>query len=138
MHNDPFLDENQFILMAIESQVTSYYAEYPKLVDHNVEKVYNSIQRVFDKEIQDKKPPKLRLKPLEQGLYDRIENVCRLYTGEQTIESEEADIDDILASHPASKSTIVKCMKRLRSSIKTWTGNVYGQRGYLDYVSNFI
>ncbi|GAB5493626.1 MAG: hypothetical protein Phog2KO_38410 [Phototrophicaceae bacterium] len=138
MYPDSFLDENQFILMAIESQVTNYYAEHPELVDYNVEKVYNSIQRVFEKEIQDKNPPKLRLKPREQELYDRIENVCRLYTGEQTIESEEADIDDILASHPVAKDTIVKCMKRLRSSIKTWTGNVYGQRGYLDYVSNFI
>lgn len=140
MKKDVFFEENQFILMAIESQVTAHYRENPELVDNNVEKVYNSLQRVFDKEVKERDAPKLRFKPIEQALYDRIESVCRLYTGEEILESEvgELDEEDILAFDPAAKTIIIQCMKRLRSSIKTWSGNTYGIRGYLDYISNFM
>jgi len=140
MKNDMFFEENQFILMAIESQVIAHYRENPELVDNNVEKVYNSLQRVFDKEVKERNAPKLRFNPIEQALYDRIETICRLYTGEEVLDSEdeELDEDDILNFNPVSKTVIIQCMKRLRSSIKTWSGNTYGIRGYLDYISNFM
>lgn len=144
MKKDIFFEENQFILMAIESQVTITYRQNPELVDNNVEKVYNSLQRVFDKEVKERDAPKLRFTPLEQDLYDRIDTVCRLYTGEQLLDSKALDVEDEddleldFNPNPVSKTIIIQCMKRLRSSIKTWSGNTYGIRGYLDYISQFM
>lgn len=149
MYPEPFLDENHGTLLSIESIVVAYYREHPNLSDSNVEKVYNSLQRVFDKEVQGKNPPKLRFNDLEQDLFDRIEAICRILVGDddaeplsedeqETVETDSEEIE-ALEIDPVPKDVMVKCMKRLRSSIKTWTGrNAYGRQGYLNYVSSFI
>lgn len=134
MRTDDFFEANQGILMSIESVVISYYRDHPDLVDHNVDKVYEAIQRTYEKELKGKKPPKLRLKDLEVELHEDVLSVCMIMLGEETVEDEEGN--DITVGS-ASKETIIACMKKLRSSIKTWTSS-YGRRGYLDYVSNFI
>lgn len=134
MRTDEFFEANQGILMSIESVVISYYRDHPDLVDHNVDKVYEAIQRTYEKELKGKKPPKLRLKDLEVELHEDVLSVCMIMLGEETVEDEEGN--DITVGS-ASKETIIACMKKLRSSIKTWTSS-YGRRGYLDYVSNFI
>ncbi len=142
MRKDEFFDENQDVLRAIEFEVVRYYRLRPELVDNNVEKVYNGLQRVFDKEVQDKKPPKLRFTPLEQELYDRIDDICRVHTNDGIEDDENMEelleIQEDFEFHIVSKTVIIQCMKRLRKSIKTWSGNTYGIRGYLDYISNFM
>ena len=135
MFNDDFIDENESSLLTIESAVMGFYRDYPDLVDHNVDKVYEAIQRTYEKELQGKNPPKLRLRDLEVELHENILGVCKVLMGEETVEDEEGNE---LTVGWATKETIIDCMKRLRSSIKTWTGKAYGRRGYLDYVSRFI
>ena len=135
MRTDEFFDANEGILLSIESMVISFYRDHSDLVDYNVDKVYEAIHRSYEKELKGKNPPKLRLKDLEVELHERILDICKVLIGEETVEDEDGN-EIIVGS--ASKETIIACMKRLRSSIKTWTGNAYGRTGYLDYVSRFI
>ena len=168
MFQDDFLDAHQGILQSIEMSVVAYYRNHQNLVDYNVEKIYNGIQRTFDKEIQGKNPPRLKFSPLEQELFDNIERFCRIFVGDaelselyEEVEEEgdaaqeinEEDIPKIIVEvdegreededldsliDPVSKEVVVQAMKRLRKSIKTWTGNTYGKQGYLNYISNFM
>lgn len=151
MRPDPFFDEHQGILQSIEMNVVAYYREHPELTDYNVEKVYNGLQRSYEKEIQDRKAPKLRFNEMEQDLFNKIENISRFFVGEVDLqqvrdqdsedsehEDEASDEDEPGLIEPVSKEVIVKALKRLRGSIKTWTGKVRGQRGYLDYISQFM
>lgn len=138
----------EHILRIIELNVVMYYREHPKLADSNLEKIYNSIQRTYEKEIQEKNPPKLRFNELEQDLFDSIHHITRYFIGEAKMEVLETDdnedetsekIEDMNADfEPVSKKAIVDCMKRLRSSIKIWSGNAYGRQGYLNYISQFM
>lgn len=148
MRSDPFFDEHQGILQSIETNVVAYYREHPELTDYNVEKVYTGLQRTFEKEIQDRKAPKLRFNELEKRLFDMIEGISRFFVGEKGLlphkeqdgfaEDEESDEILLDSGESVSKEVIVKALKRLRGSIKTWTGKVRGQRGYLDYISQFM
>lgn len=135
MFNDDFVEANEGILMSIESAVMGFYRDHVDLVDYNVDKVYEAIQRTFEKELQGKNPPTLRLKGLEEELHSNVLNICKVLIGEEPVEDEEGN-EVTLPAVP--KETIVDCMKRLRKSIKTWTGNAYGRTGYLDYVKRFI
>lgn len=147
MRSDPFFDEHQDILQSFEMNVVAYYREHPGLTDYNIEKIYNSLQRIYEKEIQDRKPPKLRFNDLEQGLFDMLESISRFFVGEEEVElhrshdhdsedgeheieeqddNEESDEELLDSIEHVSKEVIVKAMKRLRGSIKTWTGKVRG------------
>jgi hypothetical protein len=141
MHLDDFLEEHQVILQTIELNVVMYYRKHPNLVDYNVEKIYNSIQRTFEKEIQEKNPPNLRLTPFEQALFDAVEYMCRIFVGDEEfkLSAENRTSDDEIPEQalidPVPKEVIVQSMKWVRRSINTWTGKVHGKQGYLDYIS---
>lgn len=135
MRRDIFSEENQGILLSIESTVMGFYRENPDLVDHNVNKVYEAVQRRFEKEVKGKKPSKLRLKGLEEELHKEVLSICQIQIGEESIIDEDGE--EVYVGE-TSKETMIACMKKLRKSIKTWTGNAYGRRGYLDYVRRFI
>jgi hypothetical protein len=133
-HHD-LTDEYQGIFMTIELEVVNTYRNNPELVDHNVDKVYEGLHRTFEKELQGKNPPRLRLNDLEEALHDRLTGLCEIFLGDGELKNEDGeDID--LPMEPISKEVIVKILKRLRSSIKTWSS--YGRRGYLEYISRFM
>jgi hypothetical protein len=135
MSHDEFFEANQVILLSIESTVMGFYREHNDLVDHNINKVYEAIYRKFEKELQGRNPPKLRLKGLEEELYERMLAICLIMIGEEPIEDEDGNESYV---GEVSKELMIACIKRLRNSIKTWTGKAYGRRGYLDYVRRFI
>jgi hypothetical protein len=116
MLNDPFIDGHENILLSIESAVMGFYRKHPDLVDYNVDKVYEAIQRAFEKELQGKNPPKLRLKGLEEDLHENILGIYNVMIGEETVEDEQGNEITIGS---ASKEIIINCLKRLRKSIKT-------------------
>jgi hypothetical protein len=135
MSHDEFFEANQGILLSIESTVIRFYHDHNELVDHNVNKVYEAIHRKFEKELQGKNPPKLRLKGLEEELHETLLAICLIMIGEESVEGEDGEESYV---GEVSKELMIACIKRLRSSIKTWTGKAYGRRGYLDYVRRFI
>ncbi|MDQ7026799.1 MAG: hypothetical protein Q9P44_14720 [Anaerolineae bacterium] len=145
--------EYQHIFMSIELNVTNFYRQHPNLVDHNIDKIFAGIQRTLEKELQNRKPPKLRWKGAEEDLFNQLMDLSRIVLGEEEfdivkdgneideddINDEDMDEDDEPIIETISKETMVKIMRRLRRSINTWSGsNAYGRRGYLNYISQFM
>jgi len=124
----------QDIFHNIELNVVTFYREHPDLVDHQVDKIYEALQRTFEKELQGKKPPRLRWKGAEEELFMRLMALSELIMG-NTLETEDGEPVE-LPVEPISKELLVKIFKRLRSSINLWSER--GRRGYLDYIINFM
>jgi hypothetical protein len=159
---DNLTEEYQHIFMSIELNVVSKCRQYTDLVDHNIDKVYEAVQRTLEKELQSRNPPTYRWKGHEEELFNAVEGMARVLIGEDSLVEyleSESDIDDAETLTPdesaiveeddegedeievetVSKEIMVKIMKRLRSSVKTWTGSsAYGRRGYIDYISRFL
>ena len=135
MRSDEFFDDNQGLLLSIESAVIKFYREHPTLLDHNVDKVYEGIQRTYEKAVQGKNPPTLRWKDLEEDLFNDLMLVIKVMSGENSLSTEEGE--EIMLP-PTPPEVIVAALKLLRKSIGTWTGKTQGRRGYLDYVDGFI
>jgi hypothetical protein len=161
---DNLTDEYQHIFMNIELNVVMVCRKYTELVDHNIDKVYEAVQRTLEKELQGKNPPKYRWKGHEEDLFEAVEGMTRVLLGEDSLveyvksdedtthdaeatvddeveDDDEADDDDDdeIEVETVPKEVMVKILKRLRSSVHTWTGSsAYGRRGYIDYISNFM
>ena len=128
---DEVIDNYHDILLVIELEVAKVYQAHPDLNDHHVDKVYEALQRAFEKELRGKNPPTFRWLVFEEELYAGILAHCR------TILDPEAELI-VSKTHvqTASRETLIKCLKRLRKSIKTWSP--YGNRGYLEYIMDFL
>ena len=105
--------------------------------DHQVDKVYEAIERILEKQLQGKNLPKLRWKDNEEGLFHLLMAISELLMGETLKTQEGEDFD--LPTEPISRELLIKIMKRLRSSVKLWTGSsAFGRQGYLNYISKFM
>jgi hypothetical protein len=121
---DPFLEEHSDKLKPIEQAVLMYFRSHRHLVDHNVDKIYEAIQRHYEKLLQGKNPPSLRLNADEEALHKEILPLAlSLFAAEDDKENQEL---------------LIKAMKILRRSIHTWTGSAYGRQGYLNYIDRML
>ena len=134
---DDLTSEYENIFMTIEKNVVDTCRKYSDLVDHNIDKVYEAVQRTLEKELQGKNPPTYRWKGHEEELFYTVDALVHLFLGDEALEITDADSE--IEVETVSKETMVKILKRLRSSVKTWTGSsAYGRRGYIDYISRFL
>ena len=110
--------------MAIEQIVLSFYRSHPNFVDFNVDRVFEAYQRHYEKILQSKNPPVLRLDADEERFYKAIGEILpELFV----------DLDDA-----ENQKILVAIMKRLCKSIQTWTGKTYGRQGYLNYIDQML
>lgn len=130
MNEDELLATYEHILHFIEDAVLSFYDEHADLSDHDVDKVYETINRTLQSELRGKTPPKIKLKPIQSELHEGLIKASRWLLGEGKLEDEEGvdvEVDEI------PKDDLAACYKRLRKSIKLWTAD-YGRQGYLDFL----
>ena len=132
---DPFADQYFDVLQNIEMVIVKNYREQAELTDHNVNKVFEGLERAYKAESAQRTPPALKLTPQEQGLYDQVKVVSewRMGRGEMTSTSEGTQ----QMVEPIRMDEMIACLKRLQRSVKLWTTD-YGIRGYLNYVSSFF
>jgi hypothetical protein len=123
MPSGSFEEEHRSILLNIESTVINRYITQPEMVDHNVDKVYETLMREYQAALKDKAPPKQRFNEIEQTLYDELRPIL-----------------EIEMRHGYDTETIIAVLKRLRTSIRLWGKGKgsYGRQGYLNYVRNFL
>lgn len=124
--------EDQYFsqLRAIETAIYAVYSEQSDLVDFQVDKVLNDLERTYKAEKIWRKPPRLKHKPLEAQLYQRVSQALDVFLGrdpELQIGDELIDLDEAIA-----------CVKRIQRSVGQMTGNARGRQGYLDFISDFF
>jgi hypothetical protein len=135
MQLDDFFNTFEHILLSIEVRVADIYREEEgRLADHNVRKVYDGLIRIYEKEKQGKKPPRLKFTELEQPLFDSIHTTCEINLGRH---ESLAELGDDIEIETIELEDMITCLKRLRSSLDFWNKD-YGRYGYLDYITKFI
>lgn len=129
--SNAIIDQYHHILLLIELEVIEHHQKNPDLTDHEVNKVYDAVQRVITKELRSKKPPTLRLSQSEQELFDEVLATCRAILNEdEKITIHDEDIQSI------PPETLILCLKELQKSLRTWAE--HGRRGYLTYINQFF
>lgn len=147
-----FEEEYHEYLFAIETTVLHLYDTHPDLVDHHVDKAYEALARVYDKEAKGRKPPRMRLHGLSQDVFDALHPLGELFRGRGTLteppvddadapdttddSADEADDGEQILD-PITPAEVVMVFKRLRNSIDLWN-STYGRTGYLDYIDSFL
>jgi hypothetical protein len=118
------IEEQMERLMAIELLILDFYRSHRNLVDFNVDRIFETYQRHYEKILQGKNPPDLRLDADEERLYKALgETLATLFDNLEDAENQKI---------------LVAIMKRLRKSIQTWTGKTYGRQGYLNYIDRML
>lgn len=128
MSNLSFEEEYFAVLQSIEQAIHTVYQENPDLVDYNVDKVLDGVVRTLSNQQKGRKAPKLRLKPVEQSIYDSLEGVANVYLGR------DADIN--FGDESLTVDEMVACFKRIQRSIKLMSDQ--GRQGYLHFIDQFF
>jgi hypothetical protein len=83
---DSVSEQHEDVLQNIEFVIMTFYRQHPELTDHNVNKVYEGLERTYKAASAGKTPPTLRFTPLEQPLCDEVKAICewRMGRGDST------------------------------------------------------
>lgn len=124
--------EDQYFnqLRTIELAIYHTYREHADLADYQVDKVLNDLERTYKAEQIGRKPPRLKHKPLEENLYQRVAAAMALYLGR---DPEIQAGDDFINLDEA-----IACLKRIQRSVQLMTGHYRGRQGYLDFIADFF
>ena len=129
-------EEFQSVLQNLEFVLVQTYRAYDEMTDWQAETAVSGLIRTYTAEERGRRPPKLRLKPLEQEAYDKVQAMCELRLGRSQLMNEDSEEIGFL-SEPIAISDLVLCLKRIRKSIQLWRKEG-GRRGYFNFVSQFL
>ena len=121
--------ENNYLdqLRIIETAIMNTYYENNELVDFNVKKVLEGLERTYTAEIKGRKPPRLRLKPLEETLFKRVKAACDYLLGRTEKKP---------GRYAINLGEANACLKRIQISVSLYREG--GRQGYLNFLTNFL
>ena len=132
--NQRFEDQYLDVLQNIESAIVQAYREHPDLADGNVDRALEGLVRLYQAEARGRAAPVLRLRELEQQVYDGVKEMCDWRMHRPEPDPQEPDRPVFLPGTPLTVEEIIACLKRIRKSIALWTKQG-GRQGYLDYIA---
>lgn len=123
------------VLHAIESAIVRIYTAHPEMKDRHATSALKGLMRTYKAALAQHPAPRIKLNALEQMLYSEIEAAMKIFMSgftpaESSSEVKTYTIDEIIA-----------CLKRIQSSITTWTKTQgYGANinGYLEFVKDYV
>jgi hypothetical protein len=128
------------LMQSIENAVVNFHKEFPKLMDKDVEFVYNKLNIYFTAKSAGKAVTEPTVtSQLKQDLIDDILNIIDLreaIKGDiQYVDNEDYTSGGRVISSLASLYAMA--FKRLGQSAKNWRKR-NGQKGYLNYIQLFL
>jgi Lon protease-like protein len=124
------------VLQNIVFAVMEIYGEDPDLLDHEVLDAYAALIRIYTLEERGDGTRAVTLSGRSRRVFEAVRGMCEWRMGRGAPGPDLADSGDGPLT-PVPLSDILRCLKRLRKSVETWT-DVGGRRGYLTYVSGFF
>jgi hypothetical protein len=124
-------EEYQDVLQNLEATIIIFWQENPDLIDVQVENALDWLIQLYNAEIQGRSFSR-PLRGISRTLADSIKGICEIELGRSQM-TDQTGID--LAKKTPDE--IVKCLKRLKSSVQFWTKK-NGRQGYLNFVKPFI
>lgn len=139
------------ILQNIEFGIISVYRKDSELTDYDTLNAIEALIRHYTAEEQHKDPPSIRLSARAKLVFDSVKTMCDMRLGRQSFVEEQSEsfISKIfklkffkskkveLEIEPKTLAEIIACLKRIRTSIRSWNKRG-GRQGYLKFASQFI
>jgi hypothetical protein len=133
-----FEDQYLDVLQNIEVAIVSVYGDHPELSDYNVDKALGGLVRTYQAQAKERAEPDLKLRELEQAVYNSVKAMCDWRLGAPSSkDDEEAGAEQAGIMAPKTLNEIIACLKRIRKSVDMWTKK-RGRQGYLTYISDFL
>jgi hypothetical protein len=129
-------EEFQDVLQNLELALVQVYRAHDEMSDWEAETAVSGLIRTYTAEERGRKPPNLRLKPLEQEAYDAVQVMCEIRLGRSELQQESGETVNFSVDSIAV-SDLVLCLKRIRKSIQHWRKEG-GRRGYFEFVGQFL
>ena len=129
-------EEFEDVLQNLEFALVQVYRAHEEMSDWEAETAVASLIRTYTAEERGRKPPNLRLKPLEQEAYDTVQAMCEFRLGRSDMANASGKTMAIPVE-PIAVSDLVLCLKRIRKSIQLWRKEG-GRRGYFEFVEHFL
>ena len=128
-------EEHPDIFQNIEIVVTRHFRASPHLTEYAVTRVYEALIDFYSSENIGRQPRTHRLDEDEQQLLTDTKEICDWRLGRIPVLRDNSWAP-VLPSRHTDLDTLIRCLKRLRKSVQTWTKRS-GRQGYLRFISNF-
>lgn len=134
-NQDPFEEQYLDVLQNIEFALVSTYKGHRDMIDADANAAISGLIRLYQAEQRGKSVPELRLSPIAQTAFNRVQIMCEWRLGRAKAPVDLGD--DAPEAKAKSIDEMILCLKRIRKSIETWNKE-YGRRGYYEFVSQFV
>ena len=133
----PTLFEEQYlgVLHSIETAISAMYRTEPHMMDYDALDAVNGLIRKYQAEQKQRPASQLRLQSLAQQTYDAVDVMCEIHLGRRMLTTHSGE--PLSLGEPTTIAEMVACLKRIRKSIEKWNKEG-GQRGYLNFISEFV
>jgi hypothetical protein len=127
-----FEEKYMDVLHNIEFAIISVYRKRNELIDYDVSSAIESLIDFYIAEQRNREPRNFNLSEKSLSVYEEVKQMCGFQLGRNN-----PDEKDELPFQPKTVNEILDCLKKIKSSIKTWT-KAGGRQGYLDFVKPFV
>ena len=133
---DEMIEQFRDGLQNIEIAIISVYQGEPDLLDLDVIDALDALVRRYVADEEGRTPPKLRLPARPGRVFEAVEGMCEWRLGRAAMNDGDGEVM-IPPDGQYSVADVLKCLKRIRKSVRTWNEQG-GRQGYLDYVTSFL
>ena len=129
---DQYLD----VLQNIEAVVVDTWKKHREMTDYSVLRAYEAAIGYYKALARGGTPRPERLSGLDAEVYAGVHAICEWRLGRET-DTPPPSTGDQAEPPPLPIEDLVACLRRLRKSVERWN-RTGGQRGYLEFVSQFV
>jgi hypothetical protein len=131
-----FEEEYLDVLQNIEFGIVRVYQQQPEMTDWDALDAIEALIRSYTAEVRGRPRPKFRFSDLSKLVFESVETMCEWRLGRGQLLADDDKPPDV-TMEPKTMAEIIRCLKRVRKSIRLWKKES-GRQGYLNFVSEFI
>ena len=124
------------VLQNIESTIVTVFDDYPDLVDRDVLTAIDRLMAAYKREKRNREGAAQAPSGRARAVYEQCRRICEWRLGRQLLNEGESSSEEPQPGE-LSVSQLLRCLKRLRNSIRLWHKQG-GRQGYLTYVRQFL
>jgi hypothetical protein len=137
LREDSFERRYEDVLQNIEFGIIHIFRAHSEMTDWEALSAIEALVSAYGASARGHELTRPALDPLTQMVYDFVASLCewRLGRNQSFLGADGKPVD--IAPEPITLDELLACLKRVRKSIKKWNRRG-GQRGYLNFVSQFL
>ncbi len=130
----PTEPEHMDVLQNIEFAIVTVFKELPQMVDFDVKKALDALERYYLALSRGNVPPPIELDGPAEQVSAAVQPVCEWRIGNAT---EAGGLPPLPDEQALTHAEIVRSLRRINRSVDKWTKRG-GQQGYLLFVRQYV